>query len=622
MNPLIDNPLLTRDDFARSAVQLWEPLKSRFSPGGARVDLGRTGAHFTKAAAELEGFARPLFGLAPHAAGGFAFEHWALLRTGYANGCDPKHPEYWGNPVDRDQRLVESAAIGFGLLLARDKLWDPLSCEQRDNVARWLKRALEQRVADNNWHFFHVLVSLGLERVEVDHDRGVRERALQRLESFYVADGWYADGIGRRFDHYIGFAMHFYGLVYTRFAQDDEARCERMRQRATEFALEFQHWFDRDGASIPFGRSMTYRFAQASFWAGLAFADVEALPWGQVRGLWARNLRWWAGRDYFDRDGVMSVGYGYPNLIMSEPYNSPGSPYWAMKAYLPLALPDTHPFWAAAEQDKHEPDATYASRTAGMVGFGSGSSRVLLSSCSESVMDFRSSAEKYAKFAYSSSFGFSVDPSRLGFLTNPFDNMLALSTDCRSYAVRSSVGTCTVGADWLHSRWMPDVGVEVQTWLLARAPWHVRVHRLTTERSLYLTEGGFAVARDDRDPERLEAADGRALVTTADAVSIALDLSSQTRGASVRRALPNSSLHFPQTHVPHLSRRVAAGTHWLIGAYAADTDPARVEDLLAQRPDAPDIEWLEALVAQGEPAAGIERGEPDPTELFVGADPA
>ena len=35
---------------------------------------------------------------------------------------------------------------------------------------------------------------------------------------------------------------------------------------------------------------------------------------------------------------------------MCEDYNAPGSPYWALKTYLMLALPESHPFWQAEEQ--------------------------------------------------------------------------------------------------------------------------------------------------------------------------------------------------------------------------------------------------------------------------------
>ncbi|SQB37568.1 Uncharacterized protein conserved in bacteria [Citrobacter koseri] len=34
---------------------------------------------------------------------------------------------------------------------------------------------------------------------------------------------------------------------------------------------------------------------------------------------------------------------------MCEDYNSPGSPYWALKVFLILALPDDHAFWQAEE---------------------------------------------------------------------------------------------------------------------------------------------------------------------------------------------------------------------------------------------------------------------------------
>ncbi|QDY69218.1 DUF2264 domain-containing protein [Qingshengfaniella alkalisoli] len=594
MNPLADNPLKTRADFARSVVQLWEPTKPYFSEGKARVNFGLPAAHFPMVAAELEGFARPLFGLAPLAAGDLPFDDWDMIREGYANGTDPEHPEFWGNYDGVDQRQVESAAIGFGLIFAKEQIWDPLTDKQKENVANWLKFCQTRPVANNNWHFFHVLGSLGLESVGVEHDLSVRENALDTLESFYIGEGWYADGEARRFDHYIPFAMHFYGLIYSKIAKGDEERCDRFRDRARQFAQEFKHWFDEDGASLAFGRSMTYRFAQASFWAGLAFADVEALPWGEIRGLWARNMRWWGERDYFDRDGIMPVGYAYPNLHMCEIYNSPGSPYWAMKSFLPLALPETHPFWQADEIEKQESDDLLHSDVAGMIGFRAGRNRVMLSSCNEMRMPLRGAAEKYAKFAYSTAFGFSMDPDRLGFTVNPFDNMLALSRDSRSFFTRSEFDESLIGPDFLWSKWLPDDDIEVETWLIARAPWHIRAHKITTARPLVATEGGFAIERTDASSME-GGVNGRVSeAVTEHAASYAVDMSPEARTPMTRwRTHPNSSLYFPQTHVPHLVAELAPGTTWLIGAYAATPDPEQGPQWLENVPDAPSIEWLE-----------------------------
>ncbi|WP_306262057.1 DUF2264 domain-containing protein [Pararhizobium sp. IMCC21322] len=257
-----------------------------------------------------------------------------------------------------------------------------------------------------------------------------------------------AEGPRRQFDHYIAFAMHFYGLIYSKVAKGDEERCERFGQRARDFAQDFQHWFDAEGASLAFRRSMTYRFAQASFWTGL-FADVEALPWGQIRGFWARNMRWWGNRDYFDRDGIMPVGYGYPNLHICEVYNSPGSPYWAMKAYLPLALAEDHPFWQADEIEKQQTPELLVSRVPGMIGFEAGGNRVMLSSCKQVTQPFHGTSEKYGKFAYSTKLGFSIDSDPVGFLSNPFDNMLALSYNCRIFMTRAPLEEARIGSDFL-----------------------------------------------------------------------------------------------------------------------------------------------------------------------------
>src|SRR5437588_10732901 len=77
-NPLADNELRTRSDVQAAVRALAAPLKPYFSPGGARVRIGSTAAHFDQHAAELEGFARPLWGLVPLAAGGGDFAAWDL----------------------------------------------------------------------------------------------------------------------------------------------------------------------------------------------------------------------------------------------------------------------------------------------------------------------------------------------------------------------------------------------------------------------------------------------------------------------------------------------------------------------------------------------------------------
>jgi hypothetical protein len=57
-----DSPFLTRSDLIRAATALIQPLHQYKSPANARIKLATsTGAGFSETAAQLEGFARPLW---------------------------------------------------------------------------------------------------------------------------------------------------------------------------------------------------------------------------------------------------------------------------------------------------------------------------------------------------------------------------------------------------------------------------------------------------------------------------------------------------------------------------------------------------------------------------------
>ncbi len=586
-NPLADNPLRSRGDVGKAVLATFAPLRGGVSPGGARVRLASSAARFDDTAAELEGFARPLWGLAPFAAGGGHFDGWDRIRAGLANGSDPDHPEFWGWAREKDQRLVEMAAIGFALALVPELVWDPLPARARANLAGWLAVINEVETVDNNWRFFRVIVNLGLKRVGAQWRPDKVQDACEPLDRFYLGDGWYHDGERRQLDYYIAFAFHFYGLIYARLAAaDDPARAAIYRERATLFAGDFRHWFGPDGAAIPFGRSQTYRFAQGAFWGALAFADLEAVPWGEAKGLYLRHLRWWSRRPIADRDGVLTIGYGYANLLMSEEYNSPQSPYWAMKTFLPLALPATHPFWQADEAPSEPPPRSVQPHP-GMILQRDATHAVMLAS-GQSARHTRQGAAKYAKFAYSSRFGFSVESDWGGVDRGCYDSMLAVAyaDDPDQYRVREAVETAAIEGDWLYARWRPWSDVVVETWLIAvELPWLLRVHRLRTPRAVLTKEGGFAIDRtgdaDDRAFLSLAGAPEARACVAAGSVGIR-DLAGG-REAALARPLPNTNLMVPRTIMPMLLGRHQAGEHLLATAIFA-TDQAAIADELWDRP--------------------------------------
>jgi hypothetical protein len=604
-NPMWGNPLRSRADVEAALRASFAPLLPFFSEGGARVRLNGAAAHFDRAAADLEGFARPLWGLVPLAAGSGQFEHWDLYRRGLANGTDPDHPEYWGPVTSTDQRMVELAAIGLAMRMIPEHIWDPLDERAKANVAAYLIEARRHAYANNNWKFFRVLVDLGLERCGIAFDRSLTTAYLDELDGFYLGDGWYRDGIVRRIDHYIPFAMHFYGLLYARLSTGDEARASRLVERAKLFARDIRHWFDDEGGVLAFGRSLTYRYACGGVWGALAYAGVEALPWGEIKGHYLRHLRWWSKLPIADRDGILSIGYGYPNLFMSESYNSAGSPYWAFKAFLPLALPDDHPFWTAEEQPARFQAEPVSFRHPGMVMIHTPGNVVALSSGQQN-REMRAGAEKYAKFVYSSRYGFSVEADARAYDKGAFDGALALSDDGRHFRVREQNEVARLAGSLLYSEWFPWTDVKVETWLLPASPWHIRVHRITTPRALHATEGGFAVGRADGNTDIVVEETGRAVARTPTDLSAIVDLmTADRRVGRTQKALPNTNLIVARTLVPQLRGRIATGVTVL--ASAAMALPAEHADAaLAAVPSLPDLAALEALAAHGVEVSAIQ----------------
>lgn len=566
-NPLAGNPLRTRGDIAEALRACYEPLRACQSADGSRALIDGTGTLYDGGAADLESFARPLWGLAAAAVGGVdEAGWWASLSAGIGAGTDPGHCSYWGAIGNFDQRIVELPALAFAAAVAPSRLVAP---EHRGRVAAYLRQARGRRVFDNNWQLFPALIEIGLGALgEVRDDEAIGQ-ALRTPERFHAGDGWYRDGDLPQIDHYSGFAFHFYQLLILALLPEAVDR-KLIEQRARTFAAGFTRWFADDGAALPFGRSLTYRFAHAAFFGACAFAGVEALPWGAMKGYYLRNLRWWRQWPITRRDGVLSVGYGYPNSLMAEEYNGPASPYWAFKAFLPLALDADHPFWRAEEEHLPPPIATTVIAAAGMIARAE-PGQVAVLSAGQSQPRIRGGAEKYSKFAYSTRYAFSVDTGLRRFDEGCFDSMIAFD-DGSGWRVREANRT-RIADDALISVWYPWPDIEVETRLWWDGPWQMRQHRLVTPRSLSCIEGGFAVCRPRLPVQSGEAGPGRAKIETSTDVSGILDRNG-TRTGRVHRPAPNTNLLHARTLVPQLIGTLEPGSTTLTCAVLASLDLA------------------------------------------------
>ncbi|KAK6714296.1 hypothetical protein SNK04_005241 [Fusarium graminearum] len=561
-----DNKFESRDDFIEAIIALISPLNKYFSPDKSRIRIPvATGAHFDESAAQLEGFARPLWAIAPLLYGYDSIKNKELVARvdelvqpwvqGFIAGTDPEHSEYWGAMNHMDQKMVEAEMIAFALIAAPNRFYNPLSDSQKNNVKSWLSSINGKQMPRNNWRWFRVFCNLALVKtcgVPLSQAQSELDADLDILDSFYLEDGWSGDGpwqtveqaiqeqeltkktgrrdaigVGRQADYYSGsFAIQFSQVLYSKFAADlDEKRCEIYRQRARDFGSQIWRYFDAQGSSIPFGRSLTYRFACGGFFGALAFAKVPGMPKpldspGAIKGFLTRHLRWWAhnSADIFGTDGTLTIGWLYPNMFMAEDYNSPQSVYWSLKTLIAVGLADDDEFWASEESEYpafDPPTQTIVAPQQILCNHPLGNHHFMLSPGQFVAWPMKANQAKYSKFAYSSAFGFSVPTGPLIQQIAP-DNQLALSRDGgETWAVKWKCDAVTFGnlRTKLHNgshadvtiasvTWYPwgDRAVAVDTILVPPTDqwpdWHIRMHRIRCNKSipsLHTIEGGFAI---------------------------------------------------------------------------------------------------------------------------------
>ena len=495
-NLLKSNPLKTRDDMKKAVLDICEPLKAHFSPRKAYLDLGATSAAYSDETAMIEAFSRPLWALAPLFTDGTGDEWAEIYRKGFIAGTDPESDEYWGEAGHHDQKLVEMAAMGLALILAPEKIWDPLTDKEKDNLYNWLDLVNYRKAWECNWVLFAVMVNLGFKRVGRPYNAEVVKKAFDTVETFYLGDGWYQDGVNAHTDYYLPFAIYFYSLIYAKQMENEDAEfCKEIKNRAKTYAKEFIYWFSPDGSAIPHGRSMTYRFAQCAFWSAYAYAEVDGFDYGVVKGIILRHLRSWFARPIFDKAGILTIGHGYPSLLMTEGYNAPGSPYWALKSFLVLALPADHPFWTSEEKPLPELDKVHAMPKAHLIAARDGNHAVLFNAGYPYTNTHTHCGAKYEKFAYSNLHGFSTPKSEWGLGQGAFDNALALSEKDNCYRIKRLCKEYKIFDEYLYTKWTPWADVTVDSYVIASLPWSVRIHRITTERNLDAADGGYAFNR-------------------------------------------------------------------------------------------------------------------------------
>ena len=299
----------------------------------------------------MEAVLRPLWGLGPIlkdgltvTVGGREERAEDVIREIMLRGTDEDDSLCFSKYARRDtvgfanQAATELAGYAVALNFARDLLWDQYTEDQKRQVGGWLSGWASRGLHvswDNNHFWFPLIVLASLEKLGVptpDVSRDV-ERAFSVLDSMYISDGWYQDGVFGRFDYYLPWSLHLYPLLWSVIAEGtsyfDPSRAAEYKRRVETFIPFYLKFFDRDG-SVP-------------IFPAAALSGCE-IPYGVCRRAMLKNVAYFTelkGRSEF----ILKPGYLYPSSPLTDSYTSELGSLWCSKTFLALALGEDSPFW-------------------------------------------------------------------------------------------------------------------------------------------------------------------------------------------------------------------------------------------------------------------------------------
>ena len=308
--------------------------------------------------AKLEGFCRTLFLAAP-----LLKENPDLTLNGIKVAdyyrhqllclINPKSPSYI-RPLAKNggpgQNLVEFGALAISLTTAKNVLWDPLTQQQKDQLAATMLSYGNGPTINSNWMFFNVFVISFFKEQGYEVNDWRMEDCLKKLLSLYRGEGWYNDSPA--YDYYSMWAFQMYGPIgaqtYGHFYPEYAAQ---FMQNQADLIDNYPYMFNAEGKMNMWGRSIPYRFGAVVPLALLGYQTDKEINYGWMRRIASSTLLQFLQHPGLLEDNVPTLGFYGPFEPAVQIYSCRGSVYWCGKAFLALLLPADNPFWTAKENN-------------------------------------------------------------------------------------------------------------------------------------------------------------------------------------------------------------------------------------------------------------------------------
>ncbi|MEA2064570.1 MAG: DUF2264 domain-containing protein [Gemmatimonadota bacterium] len=265
--------------------------------------------------------------------------------TGIRRGSDPEDPLQlpgWG---------AFASNIALAAMLSPDFFWKPFTNEEKKNLLICFKKYVKRPTWDCNTWFFRLTPVPILDRENIEVDRDHWTRIFRRCLNWYRGDGWFIDGGNLTFDYYNLWGFQLYNNMLIYFDPTWHGLFfDRIKHISALFQESFSYFYGRDGGPVPWGRSLSYRFASLSALGWSVLAGTNTIPPGRARRIASGCLKYFWEHGAMSENGLLEAGFHGPNSVVAEDYIRRGAPYWAAQGLICLAIPEDHPFWTAREE--------------------------------------------------------------------------------------------------------------------------------------------------------------------------------------------------------------------------------------------------------------------------------
>lgn len=349
--------------------QISAPILNNMSKGelqkNMQVEVSPTWDNRNKNVTYMEAFGRLMAGLAPWLTLPYdnslegkqrkQLKEWALLS--YANAVNPDNPDYlaWQG---ESQALVDAAYIANSFIRAPKALWEPLDKITKERYIKEFKRLRQVKPAYNNWLLFRAMVEAFLVSIDEDYDGFALDVAVRKMNEWYLGDGWYSDGPEYSLDYYNGYVMHPMLVEILEVLESKKIRStisfDLAFRRMQRYNDHLERLISPEGTFPTIGRSMTYRMGSfqplaLSVWK---YDLPKGMTYGQVRNaLTSVMKRMFSVEGNFNEKGYLTLGFAGHQPDLADYYTNNGSMYLTSLVFLPLGLPDNHPFWTSAPEE-------------------------------------------------------------------------------------------------------------------------------------------------------------------------------------------------------------------------------------------------------------------------------